>query len=374
MFAGDSIYKIEEVGHFQIGLEKSAELAAGDVGYFVAGIKNIADIAVGDTVTHVERPCPEPLAGFHELKPVVFSSIYPVDSNDYAELTRAIQKLKLNDAALTYDKETSQSLGYGFRCGFLGLLHMEITQERLEREFALDIVLTLPSVRYEIFGKDGNLSIIHSPQEYPDPARISESREPYIRATIIAPATSMGAIMQLCNEKRGQQQALHWLDEKRVELVYGMPLAEILFDFYDHLKSLSRGYASFDYEPDDYRPVDLVKLDILINGVAVDALSQLLFRDRAVARARLICQRLHGRIPRHQFKIPLQGAIGGQIVARETISAYRKDVIAKCYGGDISRKRKLLSKQKEGKKRLRMVGNVVIPQNAFLAVLRSADD
>ena len=363
-------YTIEEVGRFKIRLERTKTLAAGDVGYFIAGIKTIRDVRVGDTVTDAERPVTTPLPGFREVKPVVYSSIYPVDSNDYEELVHAIEKLSLNDAALVFQKDTSAALGHGFRCGVLGLLHLEVVQERLEREFGLTIVLTAPSVEYHIERTDGETLSINNPLEYPHANTVAQAHEPYIKASIITPDTYLGPMITLCTEKRGIQKDLVYLDTRRVELIYELPLAEVLFDFYDKLKSLSRGYASFDYEELDYRPVELVRLDILVNGKPVDALSQLVFRGHAEARARIACRRLRNEIARHQFKIPLQGAIGGTVIARETISALRKDVTAKCYGGDITRKRKLLEKQREGKKRLKMVGNVEIPQSAFLSVLK----
>lgn len=370
----DAVYKVEDCGVFQLQLVSKGELHAGDVGYFIAGIKTISDIRVGDTVTGIKNPASAPLEGFKEVKPVVFSSIYPVDSNDYEELQDAIDRLKLNDASLVYEKDSSAALGFGFRCGFLGLLHLEVIQERIEREFDLSIVFTSPSVRYVVHMKNGETLNIDNPLEYPDVMRIESVEEPYIRANIITPTTYVGPIISLCLEKRGYQTNMNYLDEKRVELIYEMPLAEVLFDFYDRLKSISRGYASFDYEVIEYKKTDLVRLDILVNGEPVDALSQLVFKDNAQARGRQVCERLKDEIPRQQFKIAIQGAIGGTIISRETISAYRKDVTAKCYGGDISRKRKLLEKQKEGKKRMKMVGNVEIPQSAFLAVLKTEDD
>jgi len=373
-FSSDSNYTIEELGHFRIGLEKRSSLAAGDVGYILAGVKMISDIRVGDTVTDHLRPCLEPLHGFKDVKPVVYSSIYPVDANDYQELVKAMEKLKLNDASLIYEKDNSAALGYGFKCGFLGLLHLEVVQERIEREFDLSIVLTAPSVRYELTLKDGSNTTIDTPQDMPDPTKIEQSREPYIRASLITPKEYLGNIMTLCLEKRGVQVDMNYLDEKRVEIFYELPLAEVLFDFYDRLKSLSRGYASFDYEIIDYRPTELVKLDILINSKPVDALSQLVFRASAQSRARGICRKLKEEISRHQFQVAIQGSIGSTIVARETLSALRKDVTAKCYGGDISRKRKLLEKQKEGKKRMKMVGNVELPQSAFLSVLKTSEE
>jgi GTP-binding protein LepA len=370
----DSDYRVEELGMFQMGLKKKETLYAGDVGYIIAGIKVISDIRVGDTVTLADKPCSRPLPGFKEVKPVVYSSIYPVDSNDYEELQSAIDRLKLNDASLIYEKDSSAALGFGFRCGFLGMLHLEVVQERIEREFDLSIVFTSPSVRYEITTKADETLNIDNPLEFPDPLKVESAREPYIRAHLITPSDYMGNIITLCVEKRGIQTAMNFIDEKRVELIYEMPLAEVLFEFYDRLKSVSRGYASFDYEVIGYRQTDLVRLDILVNGTVVDALSQLVFRDNAVFRARQVCKKLRSEIPKQQFKIPIQGAIGNNIIARETITAFRKDVTAKCYGGDISRKRKLLEKQKEGKKRMKMVGNVEVPQSAFLAVLKGGSD
>ena len=373
LFFTDASYTVEEVGVFKMGLVRTGALSAGDVGYFIAGIKTIRDIRVGDTVTGAANPCKKALPGFKEVKPVVFSSIYPVDSNDYEELQEAIDRLKLNDASLIYEKDSSAALGFGFRCGFLGMLHLEVVQERIEREFDLSIVFTSPSVRYIVHMKNGEELRIDNPLTYPDPMRVDYAEEPYIQAQIITPTTYVGNIISLCMEKRGIQTAMNYLDEKRVELIYEMPLAEVLFEFYDRLKSVSRGYASFDYHVIGYRKTDLVRLDILVNGEAVDALSQLVFRDNAQTRARQVCERLREEIPRQMFKIPIQGAVGGSIIARETISAFRKDVTAKCYGGDISRKRKLLERQKEGKKRMKMVGNVEIPQQAFLAVLKTTD-
>ena len=379
---GDSIkfmhsgaeYKTEDTGIFQLQLVSRPELSAGDVGYFIAGIKTISDIRVGDTVTLVDNPASEPMAGFKEVKPVVFSSIYPVDSNDYEELQEAIERLKLNDASLVYEKDNSAALGFGFRCGFLGMLHLEVVQERIEREFDLSIVFTSPSVRYIVHLKNGETVEIDNPLEYPDVTRIDFAEEPYISADIITPTQYVGPIITLCLEKRGVQTGMNYLDEKRVELIYEMPLAEVLFDFYDRLKSISRGYSSFDYSVIGYKPTELVRLDILVNGDSVDALSQLVFKGNAQSRGRVVCERLKKEIPRQQFKIAIQAAIGGQIISRETVSAYRKDVTAKCYGGDISRKRKLLEKQKEGKKRMKMVGNVELPQSAFLAVLKTDED
>ena len=370
----NATYKVEDLGLFQINLISKPMLEAGDVGYFIAGIKNISDIRVGDTVTLKNNMAPEPLPGFKEVKPVVFSSIYPVDSNDYEELQDAIERLKLNDASLMYEKDSSAALGFGFRCGFLGMLHLEVIQERIEREFDLSIVFTSPSVRYTVHMKDGETLYIDNPLEYPDPMRVDWAEEPYIQANIITPTEYVGPIITLCLEKRGVQTQMNYMDTKRVELIYEMPLSEVLFDFYDRLKSISRGYASFDYNVIENRRTDLVRMEILVNGDPVDALSCLVYRGNAQTRGRQIVERLKGEIPRQQFKIAIQAAIGGQIIARETVNAYRKDVTAKCYGGDISRKRKLLEKQKEGKKRMKMVGNVEIPQSAFLAVLKTEDD
>ena len=367
-------YRVEETGLFKINLEKNNGLMEGEVGYINAGIKNISDVRIGDTITLADDPAPDPLEGFKEVKPVVFSSIYPVDSNDYEELLAAIEKLKLNDASLIYEKDSSSALGFGFRCGFLGLLHLEVIQERIEREFDLSIVFTSPSVMYNVYLKSGEMLKINNPMDFPDPVSIDYCEEPYIAASIITPSEFLGPIMTLCMEKRGVQTSMNYLDQKRVEVVYDMPLAEVLFDFYDRLKSISRGYASFDYEIQGFKPTNLVKLDILVNGSPVDALSMLVFKDSAVEKARHVCKKLCDEIPRHQFKIPIQGAIGSTIIARETISAYRKDVTAKCYGGDISRKRKLLEKQKEGKKRMKVVGNVELPQSAFLAVLKTEEN
>jgi GTP-binding protein LepA len=369
-----STYKVEETGIFRLALVPRPSLGPGEVGYLIAGIKTVADTRVGDTVTDDDRPCTEPLAGFREVKPVVFSSIYPVDANDYEELVQAMAKLKLNDASLIYEKDSSVALGYGFRCGFLGLLHLEIVQERLEREFEMSIVFTAPSVRYRVSLNGGKVVLIDNPVNFPDPSQIQGAEEPYISASMITPSQYLGSIIALCLEKRGVQKSMTYLDEKRVELIFEMPLGEVVFDFYDRLKSVSRGYASFDYQLIGFRDTQLVRLDILINGKMVDALSQLVFRGNAYQTARRVCERLRDEIPRQQFKIAIQGTIGSQIIARETVNAFRKDVTAKCYGGDISRKRKLLEKQKEGKKRMKMVGDVELPQSAFLAVLKTSDD
>ncbi|MDR2630367.1 MAG: translation elongation factor 4 [Spirochaetaceae bacterium] len=368
-----SEYEIETLGVFKLALAETQELSAGSVGYLIAGIKTVGDVRVGDTVTGAENPCASPLPGFRQVKPVVFSSIYPVDSNDYEELKSSLEKLKLNDASLVYEKDSSAALGFGFRCGFLGLLHLEVIQERLEREFDQSVIFTAPSVRYKVHLRTGEEIFVDNPMEYPEEGKVEGAEEPYIRASIITPASFLGNIMTLCMEKRGVQTNMTYLDEKRVELIYDMPLSEVLFDFYDRLKSTSRGYASFDYDITEYKTTELVKLDILLNGKGVDALSQLVFKGNAYERARLVCERLRDEIPRQQFKIPIQGAIGSQIIARETVNALRKDVLAKCYGGDITRKRKLLEKQKEGKKRMKMVGDVELPQSAFLAVLKTKE-
>ncbi|MFZ4614828.1 MAG: translation elongation factor 4 [Rectinemataceae bacterium] len=369
-----SDYIVEETGKFRIVLSKTESLSAGEVGYVIAGIKTVSDVRVGDTLTDATNPATEALPGFREVKPVVYSSIYPMDANDYNELKDSLEKLKLNDASLIYEKDNSVALGFGFRCGFLGLLHLEVVQERLEREFGQSIILTAPSVRYRIKLQDGQTISVDNPSVYPDPGRIDSADEPYIKAQIITPVTYIGNLITLCLNKRGTQTSFIHLDEKRVELVFEMPLAEVLFDFYDKLKSTSRGYASFDYEIIDYRPTKLAKLDILINNKIVDAFSQLVYEPTSYDRAKKVCERLSNAIPRHQFKVPIQAAIGAKVIARETINPLRKDVLAKCYGGDISRKRKLLEKQKEGKKRMKTVGDVELPQEAFLAVLRENED
>lgn len=363
-------YEVDSVGHFVIEMRPTKILRAGDIGFVTASIKNIGDIRVGDTITAKNNPCKEPLTGYKEVLPYVFSSIYPIDSNDLEELSKGIEKLALNDASLVFEKDNSAALGTGFRCGFLGLLHLEIIQERMEREFDLSVIFTAPSVKYEVELMTGEIVFISQPDTLPPINEIRESKEPYIKASIICPVNHIGNVLALCNDRRGKQKTLHYLDEKRMEAVYEIPLAEILYEFYDQLKSVSKGYASFDYEIIDYRAMELVRLDILINGDKVDAFSQLLYKGNAHHRGKEICKRLKHEISRHQFAIAIQGSIGTQIVARETIPAYRKDVTAKCYGGDISRKKKLLAKQKEGKKRMKMVGNVEVPQKAFLSVLK----
>ena len=369
-----AVHRVEEVGVMQLKLAKRDRLRAGEVGYIIAGIKTVREARTGDTITIDERPCEKALSGFEDVKPVVFSSIFPVASDGYNELAESMDKLKLNDAALVFTKDSSAVLGQGFRCGFLGLLHVEIVQERLSREFGQDIILTAPSVQYRVHLKSGESKIIDSPLHYPDPVHIERAEEPYIRATFITPNEYLGNVINLCMERRGQQAGLNYLDQRRVEVIFELPLAEVLFDFYDRLKTVTRGYASFDYDFLDYRDTELVKVQILVNHEPVDALAFLSFHDNAVHRSRVVCERLAESIPRHQFKIPIQGAVGGKIISRQTINAVRKDVTAKCYGGDISRKRKLLEKQKKGKKRMMQVGQVIIPQNAFVNVLRSSDD
>ncbi len=369
--SNNASYKVEEVGIFQIVRVPAKSLSAGQVGYMIAGIKTVSDTRCGDTITLKKQPCDSPMSGFKETKPVVFSSIYPVASDGYEDLVIALEKLKLNDASLIYEKDSSAALGFGFRCGFLGLLHLEVVQERLEREYDLSLILTAPSVQYEIIMNDGSSEIIDNPALYPDPTRIQTTKEPFIRAAIIIPDRYMGAVMSLCLERRGINKNYQYLTNNRLEMIFEIPLAEVVYDFYDRLKSVTQGYGSFDYDIIDYRETDLVKTDILINGERVDALSQLVHRDRSVERARLACERLRDEIPRQMFKIAIQGAIGAKIIARKTVSPFRKDVTAKCYGGDISRKRKLLEKQKKGKKRMKMVGQVMIPQAAFLSVLKT---
>jgi len=367
-------YVVEETGELHIKRHPTKTLSAGSVGYILAGIKTVRDVAVGDTLTEAGRPAESPLAGYQEAKPVVFSSIYPMSNDEYGELTKALDKLSLNDASLTYEKDSSAALGYGFRCGFLGLLHLEVVQERLLREYDLSLILSAPSVRYQITLEDGSALSVDNPSYYPDPSRIAHAEEPYIKGSIMIPERYIGTVMELCRERRGVNTTFSYLAKGRVELTSELPLAEVLFEFYDKLKSITQGYGSFDYEVLDYRPTDLVKIDILVNHEPVDALSQLTHRDRARTRALNYCDRLAESIPRHQFKIPIQGAIGGSVIARSNIAALRKDVTAKCYGGDISRKRKLLEKQKEGKKRMKTVGAVDIPQSAFVAVLKSDTD
>lgn len=366
-----STYKVEEVGVFRLKREPRASLSAGEVGYLIAGIKTVKDTRIGDTVTLHSNPAPEPLPGFREVKPVVFSSIYPVSSDDYRALADAMEKYQLNDAALTFQKDSSAALGLGFRCGFLGLLHLEIFQERLEREFDQSIIMTVPTVMYKILLNNGDTVNVDNPLYYPDPVNIKESLEPYIRTRILIPERYMGAVMELCLSRRGVNSRFNYPTPGRIEIQFDMPLSEVIYDFYDRLKSITQGYGSFDYDMLDYRKSDLVKLDILVNGEKVDALSQIVHKDRARERAVHVCDRLKDEIPRHLFKIPIQGAIGGTIIARSTISPFRKDVTAKCYGGDITRKRKLLEKQKKGKKKMKMIGSVSIPQSAFVAIFKT---
>jgi GTP-binding protein LepA len=367
-------YKVEEVGVFRLHRERRKELCAGSVGYIISGIKTVSDTRIGDTITLDANPVPRPLAGFKEAKPVVFSSIYPISSDDYPSLADALAKYMLNDAALVYEKDSSTALGQGFRCGFLGLLHLEIVQERLEREFGQSIIMTVPSVRYRFTLADDSIITVDNPQYYPEPTRIKKGEEPFIKAGILIPERYVGAVMQLCRERRGVNSRFSYPTAGRVEITFDMPLGEIVFDFYDRLKTITQGYGSFDYEVIDYRESDLVKLDILVNHEKVDALSMIVHRERARELAVRACERLKEEIPRHQFKIAIQGAVGGTIISRSTISAFRKDVTAKCYGGDITRKRKLLEKQKEGKKRMKMVGSVMIPQGAFVAVLKAENE
>ena len=371
MMATGAEYKIVEVGYLHPnGMIPADALGAGEVGYLTASIKTVADTRVGDTVTGVEDPCSEPLPGYKAVQPMVYSGVYPADGSKYGDLRDALEKLKLNDASMSYTQENSIALGFGFRCGFLGLLHMEIIMERLEREYNLDLITTAPNVVYRITKTSGETIEVYTPLNYPDPAEILQCEEPFVRASILTPPEYVGNIMELCQQRRGEYRDMTYLDEGRVELHYFMPLNEIIYDFFDALKSRTRGYGSLDYEMDGYRPSRLVKLDILLNGEIVDALSFILFADNAYARARKICEKLKENIPRQMFEIPVQAAVGGKIIARETIKALRKDVLAKCYGGDITRKKKLLEKQKEGKKRKRTFGTVSVPSEAFMAVLK----
>ncbi|KWX07865.1 hypothetical protein TR75_01905 [Hydrogenibacillus schlegelii] len=368
--ATGKVHAVTELGVFAPRPTSVEELSAGEVGYVAASVKTIADTRVGDTITHARRPAAEPLPGYRKVLPVVFAGLYPVDSDDYDDLKDALEKLKLNDAALTFEPETSQALGFGFRCGFLGLLHMEVVQERLEREFGLHLIVTAPSVVYRVKLKNGEVREVDNPSKMPDAGLIEAIEEPFIRATILVPNDHVGAVMELCQEKRGVFQSMDYLTPNRVQLVYDLPLAEVVFDFFNQLKSRTRGYASFDYELADYRPSNLVKMDILINGEPVDALSVIVHRDKAYYRGRALVEKLKTLIPRQLFEIPIQAAIGSRVIARETVKALRKNVLAKCYGGDVTRKRKLLEKQKEGKKRLKAIGSVEIPQEAFIAVLQ----
>lgn len=374
MMASGAEYSVVEVGYMgATNLIPADELVAGEVGYIAASIKNVRETAVGDTVTLASNPASEPLPGYRKANPMVFSGIYPADGARYPDLREALEKLQLNDASLSFEPETSVALGFGFRCGFLGLLHMEIIQERLEREYNLDLITTAPSVIYELTMTNGEVVMIDNPTNYPDPATIASAREPFVKASIFTPVEYIGNIMELCQERRGIYKDTRYLDTDRVELHYDLPLNEIVYDFFDSLKSRTRGYASFDYELSDYRESKLVKLDILLNGEIVDALSFIVFADNAYPRARKMAERLKEHIPRQLFEVPIQAAVGGKVIARETVKAMRKDVLAKCYGGDITRKKKLLEKQKEGKKRMRQLGTVEVPQEAFMAVLKLDD-
>lgn len=363
-------YHADEIGILRLDMEPRKELSAGNVGYIISGIKTSKEVKVGDTITHVSNPCDKAIEGFEEVKPMVFAGVYPIDAEDFENLRASLEKLQLNDASLTFQPESSAALGFGFRCGFLGLLHMEIIQERLGREFNMDVITTVPNVSYKVFDKKGNVTEVHNPSGLPDPNLIDHIEEPYIRATIITQADYIGPIMTLCLSKRGELVKQEYISGNRMEITFDMPLGEIVIDFYDKLKSISKGYASFDYHIHDFRESKLVKLDILLNGESVDALSTLTHADNAVRFGRRMCEKLKELIPRQQFDIAIQAAIGAKIIARETIKAVRKDVTAKCYGGDITRKRKLLEKQKAGKKRMKQIGTVEVPQKAFLAVLK----
>ena len=363
-------YDADEIGILRLDMSPRKEISAGNVGYIISGIKTSTEVKVGDTITHVERPCEKAIAGFEEAKPMVFAGVYPIESEDYEDLRASLEKLQLNDASLTFQPESSMALGFGFRCGFLGLLHMEIVQERLDREFDMDVITTVPNVSYNVYTKDGNMVEVHNPAGMPDLTEIDRIEEPYIRASVITTADYIGPIMTLCLSKRGELVKQEYISGNRMELLFDMPLGEIVIDFYDKLKSISKGYASFDWHMNGFRPSNLVKLDILLNGEQVDALSTLTHRDNAVDFGRRMCEKLKELLPRQQFDIAIQAAIGAKIIARETVKQVRKDVLAKCYGGDVSRKRKLLEKQKRGKKRMKQIGNVEVPQKAFLAVLK----
>ena len=363
-------YTADEVGVLKMDMVPSKQLSTGEVGYIISGIKNATEVKVGDTVTHIENPCKNAIEGFQEVKPMVFAGVYPIDPNDYENLRASLEKLQLNDASLTFQPESSQALGFGFRCGFLGLLHMEIIQERLDREFNMDVITTVPNVSYMVYDKQGNVKEVHNPSGLPDQTMIDHIEEPYIKASIITSSEYIGPIMTLCLDKRGELVSQNYVSGNRLELIFMIPLGEIVIDFYDKLKSISKGYASFDYHIDSFRPSKLAKLDILLNGEPVDALSTLTHESNAVVFGRRMCEKLKDLIPRQQFDIAIQAAIGAKIVARETVKQVRTDVTATCYGGDISRKRKLLEKQKKGKKRMKQIGNVQVPQKAFLAVLK----
>ena len=371
MMATGGRYEVLECGHLlPLGMEPCGELIAGEVGYFTASIKNVKDTQVGDTITEAERPAAEALPGYRPARPMVYCGVYTEDGSKYPDLRDALEKLQLNDASLSFEPESSVALGFGFRCGFLGMLHMEIIQERLEREFDLDLITTLPSVIYEITKTDGTVVKVDNPHNYPDPGSIQEAQEPYAKVSIITPPDYVGNIMPMCQERRGEFKDMQYLDTNLVELHYSMPLNEIIYDFFDTLKARTKGYASLDYELESYRPSDLVKVDMLLNGDQVDALSFIAHREKAYPRARRLCEKLKENIPRQLFEVPVQAAIGGKVIARETVKAMRKDVLAKCYGGDITRKKKLLEKQKEGKKKMRSLGTVQIPTEAFMAVLK----
>ena len=367
-------FDVTEVGLFSPTMRPVSELTAGEVGYIAASIKSVEETKVGDTLTYAQNPAKEPLPGYKKVNPMVYCGVYPADGSHYGDLMEALEKLKLNDASLSFEKETSAALGHGFRCGFLGLLHMEIITERLEREFDLDIITTTPSVRYRLTLTDGTVEMIDNPSSYPDPSNIVKQEEPFVDVHLYTPNDYVGGLMDLCQNKRGTLIDMKYLDDVRVDLHYAMPLGEIVYDFFDAIKSRSRGYASYDYEFKEYRESDLVKLDFLLNGDPVDALSMIVFRDNAYAKGRRICEKLRDNIPRNLFEIPVQAAIGGKIIARETVKAMRKDVLAKCYGGDITRKKKLLEKQKEGKKKMRQLGSVSLPSEAFTAVLKLDSD
>ena len=363
-------YDADEIGVLKLNMQPTKEISAGNVGYIISGIKTSTEVKVGDTITHVARPCSEAIAGFEEAKPMVFAGVYPIEAEDYEDLRASLEKLQLNDAALTFSPESSVALGFGFRCGFLGLLHMEIVQERLDREFDMDVITTVPNVSYNVYTKDGEKVEVHNPAGMPDITVIDRIEEPYIRASVITMSNFIGPIMTLCLGKRGELVKQEYISGDRMEILYDMPLGEIVIDFYDKLKSISKGYASFDWHHNGFRPSNLVKLDILLNGEQVDALSTLTHRDNAETFGRRMCEKLKELLPRQQFDIAIQAAIGAKIIARETVKQVRKDVLAKCYGGDVSRKRKLLEKQKKGKKRMKQIGNVEVPQKAFLAVLK----
>jgi len=371
---GGRDYKVDELGYNQLKLMPKAQLSAGEVGYIVAGVKSVQDIEIGDTLTHLQRQAAEPIPGYKPAKQVVFSSIYPMSTDEYQDLTKALEKLAINDAALTFEKDSSAALGFGFRCGFLGLLHLDVIQERLQREFDLGLVISAPSVKYKLELKDGTTIDVDNPSYWPDPTLIESTTEPYIKASILTPEEYVGPVMELCREHRSDSQTMNYLSAGRVEVTSEMPLGEVLFDFYGKLKMITRGYGSFDYEPIEYRETDIVKVDILVNKEPVDALSYLVHRDKARTRALHYCEQLAEAIPRHQFKIPIQGAIGGTVIARATIQPFRKDVTAKLYGGDVTRKNKLLEKQKKGKAKMKQFGSVNIPQKAFVSVLRADKD